>query len=135
MKILGYVSRIHTATVLSLIRVKGVQVDGNIVTTRIDFHQVHFTRANLRPVASQDVISGLDVRCLAVYEIIEEDDVGGSRGGEVHSRHIVRTAPASSADSYSAAGWKRRTINASAKNPIPNNTSAADSNIFGDCVS
>ena len=35
---------------------------------------------------------------------------------------------------YSVEAWKRRTTNASARNPIPNNTSAADSMTFGDCA-
>ncbi len=35
---------------------------------------------------------------------------------------------------YSVVDWNRRTTNASARNPIPNNTSAADSSVLGDCV-
>jgi hypothetical protein len=36
---------------------------------------------------------------------------------------------------YSVEAWKRRTTDASAKNPIPNKTSATDSSTFGDCAS
>jgi len=38
------------------------------------------------------------------------------------------------AEFHSVVDWKRRTTNASARNPIPNNTSAADSSVFVDCV-
>ena len=36
---------------------------------------------------------------------------------------------------YSVEAWKRRTTNASARNPIPKTTSATDSSVLGDCVS